>query len=43
MAVTHQGAVETMLSYWGLHPEADLDAYADSLSDLLVHAARRDG
>jgi TetR/AcrR family transcriptional regulator, fatty acid metabolism regulator protein len=38
MAVTHQAAVEAMIAYWSLHPEVDLDAYARSLSGLLVHA-----
>jgi hypothetical protein len=42
-SVTHQAAVENMISYWALHPDLDLDAYASSLSDLLIHAARADG
>lgn len=44
MAVTHQGAVENMIAYRALHPDLDLDAYAyaRSLSDLLIHAARTD-
>jgi len=39
MAVTHQSAIDAMFGYWTVHPELDVDAYARSLADLLVHAA----
>jgi len=38
MAVTYQGAVDTMLSYLREHPETDVERYADALADLLVAA-----
>ncbi|NEA40331.1 TetR/AcrR family transcriptional regulator [Streptomyces sp. SID11385] len=38
MAVTYQGAVDTMLTYLHSHPEADADRYADALADLVVTA-----
>ncbi len=41
MAVTHQSAIDAMFGYWVVHPELDVDAYAHSLADLLVHAATR--
>jgi AcrR family transcriptional regulator len=41
MAVTHQSAIDAMFGYWAVHPEIDVDAYAHSLADLLVHAAAR--
>lgn len=41
MAVTHQSAIDAMFGYWAVHPELDVDAYARSLADLLVHAAAR--
>jgi hypothetical protein len=41
MAVTYQGAVDTMLAYLDSHPETDRDAYADALADLLLAAIRR--
>ena len=42
MAVTDQGAIDTMLAYLDAHPETDPTAYADTLADLLLHAMRRD-
>jgi TetR/AcrR family fatty acid metabolism transcriptional regulator len=41
MAVTHNSAIDAMFGYWAVHPEIDVDAYAHSLADLLVHAAAR--
>jgi AcrR family transcriptional regulator len=41
MAVTYQGAVDTMIAYLDAHPETDADAYADALTDLLLTAIRR--
>jgi AcrR family transcriptional regulator len=43
MAVTYQGAIDTMLAYLDAHPDADPSAYADTLADLLVNAMRRSG
>jgi len=43
MAVTYQGAIDTMLAYLDAHPDADPSAYADTLADLLVNAMRRRG
>lgn len=36
MAVTYQGAIDTMLSYADAYPETDLAGYADSLADILL-------
>jgi hypothetical protein len=36
MAVTYQGAVDTMLTYLQAHPETDAAHYARSLADLLL-------
>ena len=41
MAVTYQGAVDTMIAYLDAHPEADAHAYADALVELLLNAIRR--
>ena len=41
MAVTYQGAVDTMIAYLDAHPETDAHAYADALADLLLSAIRR--
>ncbi|WP_030660142.1 TetR/AcrR family transcriptional regulator [Streptomyces rimosus] len=38
MAVTYQGAIDTMLTYLHGHPEADVHHYADALADLIVAA-----
>ena len=40
MAVTYQGAVDTMIAYLDAHPEADPHAYADALAELLLSAIR---
>ena len=36
MAVTYQGALDTMLAYAEAHPGTDLDRYADALADILL-------
>ena len=36
MAVTYQGAVDTMLAYLQAHPDTDAATYAHSLADLLL-------
>lgn len=36
MAVTYQGAVDMMLSYAEVHPDTDLDHYAEALADILL-------
>ena len=41
MAVTYQGAVDTMIAYLEAHPEADARVYANALTDLLLNAIRR--
>ena len=41
MAVTYQGAVDTMIAYLDAHPETDAHAYADALVELLLNAIRR--
>ena len=41
MAVTYQGAVDTMIAYLDAHPETDAYAYADALVELLLNAIRR--
>jgi AcrR family transcriptional regulator len=41
MAVTYQGAIDTMLAYLDAHPDTDADAYAETLADLLLNAMRR--
>src|SRR5579884_2083693 len=38
MAVTYQGAIDTMLGYLDAHPDTDPHAYADALADLLLRA-----
>ena len=40
MAVTYQGAVDTMTAYLDAHPETDGHAYADALAELLLNAIR---
>lgn len=35
MAVTYQGAIDMMLSYFASHPETDREAYADALAEVL--------
>ena len=41
MAVTYQGAIDTMLAYLDAHPDTDPHTYADALADLLLHAISR--
>ncbi|SDS58355.1 TetR/AcrR family transcriptional regulator [Microlunatus soli] len=41
MAVTYQGAIDTMLAYLASHSEQDADEYADALADLLINAISR--
>lgn len=41
MAVTYQGAIDTMLAYLNAHPDADPTAYADALTEILLRAIRR--
>lgn len=41
MAITYQGAVDGMLTYLEVHPEADPDAYADGLAELLLNGFLR--
>lgn len=41
MAVTYQGAIDTMLAYLDAHPDTDADAFADAMADLLLAAMRR--
>ena len=41
MAVTYQGAVDTMIAYLDAHPETEANAYADALAELLLNAIRR--
>ena len=36
MTIAYHGAVEGMLTYLGTHPEADADAYASGLAELLL-------
>nr|WP_246326009.1 TetR/AcrR family transcriptional regulator [Actinomycetospora corticicola] len=36
VAVTYQGAIDSMLGYAEAHPDTDLDRYADTLADLLL-------
>lgn len=36
MAVTYQGAIDTMISYLGTHPDVDPTRYADQLADILL-------
>ena len=36
VAVTYQGAVDSMLGYLDAHPEADAEAHADTVADLLL-------
>jgi AcrR family transcriptional regulator len=36
VAVTYQGAVDSMLGYLDAHPEADAKAHADTVADLLL-------
>jgi AcrR family transcriptional regulator len=36
LAVTYQGAIDTMLHYADVHPDADLEHYADTLADILL-------
>lgn len=38
MAVTYQGAVDTMITYLHEHPEVDSRRYADALADLILAA-----
>ncbi|MQY07942.1 HTH-type transcriptional regulator BetI [Actinomadura sp. RB68] len=41
MAITYQGAVDTMLAYLHEHPETDARHYADSLADIIIAAISR--
>ena len=41
MAITYQGAVDTMIACLNTHPETDAHAYADALVELLLNAVRR--
>lgn len=41
MAVTYQGAIDTMIGYLEAHPDQDAEEYADSLADLLIAAISR--
>jgi hypothetical protein len=41
MAVTYQGAIDTMLAYLDAHPEANPTAYADALIEILLRGIRR--
>lgn len=36
VAVTYQGAIDSMLGYAEAHPDTDLDRYADTLADLFL-------
>ena len=40
MAVTYQGAIDTMIAYLNAHPDADPDHHAGELAALLVAAIR---
>lgn len=40
MAVTYQGAIDTMLGYLESHPATDIHGYADTLSNLLIQAVK---
>lgn len=40
MAVTYQGAVDTMLDYLDTHPDADPDRYAAAVADILLDGLR---
>lgn len=40
MAVTYQGAIDTMLAYLDTHPDTDPTTYADTLADILLNAMR---
>lgn len=41
MAVTYQGAVDSMLGYLDAHPEADAEVHADTVADLLLGGMTR--
>ncbi|QDP95918.1 TetR family transcriptional regulator [Microlunatus elymi] len=41
MAVTYQGAIDTMLGYLESHPETDPEKFADGVAELLIAAIRR--
>jgi len=43
MAVSIQGAIDTMFAYWAAYPDHDLDAHARELADLFEHAIRAEG
>lgn len=43
MAMTYQGAIDTMLTYLDEHPEADAGHYADALADLVIAAIAEPG
>jgi AcrR family transcriptional regulator len=43
MAVSVQGAIDTMFAYWAAYPDHDLDAHARELADLFEHATRAEG
>jgi AcrR family transcriptional regulator len=43
MAVTVQGAIDTMFAYWATYPDHDLDAHARELADLFERATRAEG
>jgi AcrR family transcriptional regulator len=40
MAITYQSAVDAMLGHLASNPDADPDAYADSLTDIILAAVR---
>ncbi len=39
LAVTYQGAVDSMLGYLDAHPDADADRHADTVADVLLGGA----
>lgn len=41
MAITYQGAIDTMLEYLEAHPDTDPDGYADQLADILLSGIQR--
>jgi AcrR family transcriptional regulator len=43
MAVTYQGAIDTMLGYLDEHPDIDALHYADNLADILLGGVIREG
>jgi AcrR family transcriptional regulator len=43
MAVSVQGAIDTMFAYWAAYPDHDLEAHARELADLFERATRAEG